>query len=96
MLYLCAAISGFAFGGMGTAESPLAAGLFGLSSHGLIFGVAGFGFTIGAAVGPFVTGYVFDLARSYQMAFLICAAFGVFGLLLSALLRPTNRLGRKI
>ena len=96
MLYLCAGVIGFAAGGMGTAESPLAAELFGLSSHGLIFGVAGFGFTIGAAAGPLVTGYIFDLTHSYQIAFLISAALAVIGLILTILIRSTKRLGSRI
>ena len=92
-LYLCAAIFGFAHGGMGTSESPLIARLFGLSSHGLIFGVAGLGFTFGASAGPFLTGYMFDLTGDYQVAFLVCAVFGIAGLISTAVLRPTKRLG---
>lgn len=96
MLYLFAIISGLAFGGLGTAESPLVARLFGLSSHGLIYGVVHLGFTAGAAVGPFVTGYIFDLTGGYQTAFLVCAAFNIVGLILTVILRPTKRLGGRI
>lgn len=91
MLYLFAMIFGFAGGGMAASESPLAAGLFGLSSHGLIYGVVHLGFTAGAAFGPVVTGYIFDLTGSYQVAFLVCAAFGIIGIMLAAILRPTRR-----
>jgi MFS family permease len=90
MLYLFAIIFGFAVGGMAASESPLVAGLFGLSSHGLIYGVVHLGFTAGAAVGPVVTGYIFDLTGSYQLAFLVCAAFGIAGIVLAAILRPTR------
>ena len=96
MLYLFAVAFGFALGGMGTSESPLIARLFGLSSHGLIFGVVGLGFTSGAAVGPVVTGYIFDLTGSYQVAFLVCAIIAVVGLIMSSILRPTKRRGIKI
>lgn len=96
MLYIFAIIFGFADGGLSASESPIIAWLFGLSSHGLIFGVLGFGFTIGAAVGPFVTGYIFDLTGGYQTAFLVCAAFCVVGLILAAILRPTKRTEIKI
>jgi len=88
MLYLFAAGFGFAHGGIGASGSPLAAGLFGLSSHGLIFGVMGLGVTIGGAIAPFLTGYIFDVTGSYQVAFLVCAAIGIVGLVLTALLRP--------
>jgi MFS family permease len=96
MLYLFAVVFGFALGGMATSESPLVARLFGLSSHGLIFGVVGFGHIIGGAVGPVVAGYIFDLTLSYQMAFLVCAVVGVAGLILTAMLRPTKRLGLRL
>jgi MFS family permease len=96
MLYLSAAVFGFALGGIATSESPLIARLFGLSSHGLLFGVVGFSHVVGGAVGSVVTGYIFDLTHSYQMAFLVCAAFGVVSLILVALLRPTKRLGARL
>lgn len=91
LLYLCAIVFGFSLGGMGTSESPLVAGLFGLSSHGLIFGVAGLGFTGGAAIGPLVTGYIFDLTGSYQVALQACAALGVVGLIVTVAMRPTKK-----
>ena len=96
MFYLFAVAFGFALGGMATSESPLIARLFGLRSHGLIFGVAGFGHVIGGAAGPVVTGYIFDLTLSYQIAFLICAAFGVTGLILTVALRPTKKIGLRL
>ena len=96
VLYLFAVVFGLALGGMGTSESPLTARLFGLSSHGLIYGVIGLGFTAGGAVGPVVTGYIFDRVESYQLAFVVCAAFGIICLILSAILRPTKKLGTKL
>jgi len=87
-LYLFAVVFGFAVGGMGPSESPLIAGLFGLSSHGLILGVIALGFTIGASSGPLLTGYIFDVTGSYQAAFLVSAAIGIIGLILAALLTP--------
>ncbi len=89
MLYLFAVIFGFAFG-MGVAESPIVAWLFGLRSHGLIFGIIALGFNIGGAVGPFLAGYIFDATDSYQLAFLVCGAVSIFGVILAALLRPTK------
>jgi len=91
-LYLFAAVFGFAFGGCVTSESPLVAGLFGLSSHGLILGVVNLlGFTFGAAVGPLIGGYIFDMTSSYQLAFIVTAATGVVGLILTVLLRPIEK-----
>ncbi len=90
MLYLFVIAFGFAHGGMGPSESPLVAGLFGLSSHGLIFGIVSFGFTIGASVGPLLTGYLFDVSGSYQTAFLTCACLTIVGLVLAILLSPVK------
>lgn len=96
MLYLFAVVSGLAIGGMAASEPPLLARLFGLSSHGLILGIVGLGFTCGAAIGPFVTGYIFDLTDSYQAAFLICAAVAVVGIILALFLRPIKTLDVKL
>lgn len=93
MLYLFAVVFGIGLGGMGTSESPLIARLFGLSSHGLIYGVVGLSWTVGGAVGPIMTGYMCDVIGNYQLAFLLCAVIGVVGLLLLVILRPTKRRG---
>jgi MFS family permease len=92
MLYLFVVVAGFASGGMSASESPITARLFGIGSHGLIYGVVHVGFTIGAAAGPFITGYIFDLTGEYKLAFLTCAAFGIIGLILAIILRPTTKL----
>ncbi len=88
LLYMFAIVFGIALGGCVTSESPLVASLFGLRSHGLILGITMIGFTIGASLGPIVSGHIFDITGSYQVAFLICAAIGVVGLLLAAILKP--------
>lgn len=90
MLYSVAGVFGIAQGGMGTVGSPLLAEMFGLRSHGLIFGVANVGYTIGAALGPIVTGYIFDVTGGYQMAFIVSFAVAVVGLFLSILLKRTR------
>jgi MFS family permease len=89
-LYLFAAVFGFANGGMGTSESPLVAEFFGLHSHGLVFGITGGGFTIGAALGPLMAGHLFDIAGNYRAAFLVCGAISILGLTLTLLLTPVK------
>ena len=88
MLYLFAVVFGFAHAGAGASMSPLVAWLFGLRSHGLIFGVANIGLTIGGAIGPLLAGYLFDVTGSYQLSFFICAALCIVGLILTVLLAP--------
>jgi MFS family permease len=87
ILYLFAILFGFAFGACVTCESPLVSDLFGLRSHGLLLGIAACGFTFGGGVGPFVTGYIFDVAGKYQAAFMLCAIVSCTGLLLAWLLK---------
>ena len=87
MLYLFAVVFGLAYGGMGAVGSPLAAGLFGVRSLGLIFGVLSTGLMGGCALGPIVAGYLFDITGSYQMAFMISAAISIIGLILAVVLR---------
>jgi MFS family permease len=96
-LFVFAVIFGFAQGGIASSQSPITAGLFGLKSLGLLFGCVGFGFTLGAALGPYVTGRVVDASGSYQTAFLICAVISLIALVLALLLRPLkNSPTRKI
>jgi len=91
MFYLFGFIFGFAYGALSPLISPAVAELFGLGSHGAILGVTFCVGMIGEAVGPVSAGRIFDVTGSYQWAFLICATLSVTGIILSALLRPTNR-----
>ncbi|MFC1846278.1 MFS transporter [Chloroflexota bacterium] len=84
--FCIAAILGIAFGDCGTQESPLVAWLFGLASHGVIFGFMGFGFTVGAAIGPLLTAHIFDVTGSYWLAFLICTALALIATILTIFL----------
>lgn len=88
MLYLVAIIFGLADGGHGPAQSPLVAEHFGLRSHGLILGVMSFSFTCGGAIGPILAGHIFDVTGSYQLAFYICIALCIIGLISTSLLNP--------
>ena len=88
MLYVFAVTFGFMQGGMGASESLLVADIFGLKSFGLIYGVAGCSFTLGAATGPWMAGFLFDLTGNYQPVFIACAVVGILGLIFTACIRP--------
>ncbi len=88
MLFVFAAIYGFAHGGFFTVVSPMVAELFGTDSHGLLFGIVLFSGTLGGAVGPLMAGRTFDLTGSYQMVFLVLSALTLIGFVLMILLRP--------
>jgi MFS family permease len=84
---------GFAYGGIMALQSVLSADLFGLSSLGLILGSVTFIYTIGSAVGPLLSSYLFDVTRSYRVAFLICALLDV--LAVGVIFTLLGREGRK-
>src|SRR4030065_1939056 len=92
MLYVFSAVFGYGHGGFASSESPVAARLFGLKAHGTILGTAVLGFSVGAAIGPFVTGFIFDSTGSYQTAFIFAAVVGVIGIILSSTLKPAKQL----
>ena len=87
MLYIFAGIFGFGYGGGVAMLSPVVAAMYGLSSHGIILGVAFFAATIGGAISPLIAGRVFDMTGSYISAFLGIAVFGVVCVVLALLLK---------
>ncbi len=84
--YLFSIAFGFAYGGMQVLFSPLVAELFGTRSHGVILATGSLVGSIGAAVGPVVTGYLFDSLGSYTIAFILCAILAFTGLVSTFLL----------
>jgi MFS family permease len=60
-----------------TAES------LGLKRFGLISGLTGLAQTFGAAVGPLVSGRIFDLTQSYSLAFELFIGINLIGALAS-------------
>lgn len=62
---------GMGIGG-GAVLVPLLVGeCFGLRAFGLVLGVVSIGATLGAATGPVLTGRIFDVTGSYQLAFVL-------------------------
>jgi MFS family permease len=94
LFYLFAVINSFGQGAGAAMESTITAELFGMKSHGLILGMMSFGFTVGGALGPLVTGYLYDLRGDYQLAFIISAIIGLLGVLLTLSIRPIRTAGR--
>jgi len=90
MLYLFAIVYGFAHGGLFTLMSPWIAELFGLNSHGAIFGTVGFVGTVGGALGPVLFGRIFDVTRSYQLAFWACTVISVVAIILVLFVKPVK------
>ena len=78
-----------------TAVVPELAGLtwmFWLMLSGILL-LASIAFTIGGALGPWLTGFLFDRTASYQMAFLVCATLSTLALILTFFLKVTEKQG---
>jgi MFS family permease len=88
--FIFAVFLGLAFGDCGTQESPITAWLFGLASHGVIFGFFACSFTLGAAIGPVIFGYIFDVTGSYQYAFWVSATLAIVAVIMTTFLRQTT------
>ncbi|HIC21589.1 MAG TPA: MFS transporter [Gammaproteobacteria bacterium] len=87
-LFAFALIYGIAHGGFFAVASPSVAEYFGTRSHGVIFGIVMFVGSIGGTVGPWLTGWIYDLMGTYDIAFLLVTGFSVFGLLMALGLKP--------
>lgn len=90
MLYLFASVYGLAHGAFFTAISPLIAEVFGIVSHGAIFGIVVFFGTAGGAIGPIVAGYLFDMSLSYSITFKMITLVSIIGLVLISFLKPID------
>jgi MFS family permease len=88
MLYVFATVYGVAHGAFFTAISPIVAEFFGIRSHGALFGIVAFSGTVGGALGPFMTGYIFDVTGGYSLAFWLFTVLSAFGLALIVSLKP--------
>jgi MFS family permease len=88
LVYLFAAIFGLAYGSGFTQGSPLSANIFGLKLHSFVIGWFYFGQMIGAAIGTYSAGLLFDVTKSYYWALVICGVFSILALVCTSLLRP--------
>jgi predicted MFS family arabinose efflux permease len=93
MLYLFGLVHGFTLGGFTTAITVLIGGTFGLKDIGKILGVLEIGIFIGAAIGPYLGGLIFDVSSSYTLAFLIMAGVMLARTLVVALITRETRRG---
>ncbi len=84
MLYLFAMVFGFFSGGFGPCIAALVGDIFGMRHVGVILGAINVGWAAGAAIGPALAGYIFDVKGSYFLAFLA----GVIVMLIAAILIP--------
>ena len=87
VFYAVTAIYTLGYGGVAPLIPALAGEYFGTRQIGSIFGVLTIAYTSGAAIGPLVAGYIFDITGSYYIAFLYAGVVMVVALILSLALR---------
>jgi MFS family permease len=88
MFYVFAVVFGFTFGGLSNLMATLIGDTFGMANIGAMTGVLVVGFTMGAALGPALGGFIYDAAGSYFLAFVTGAGIACLGVLCMALTRP--------
>ena len=91
MFYLFAAVFGFTWGGFGIQITALIGDIFGVRSIGAIMGALVIGWTIGAAIGPIMGGFIFDTSNDYSMAFLAGSVAILIATLFLALIKGNQR-----
>jgi len=79
--YLVAILFGFSFGAASPVRMAMVPPLFGLRAIGGILGYATFAWSVGGIVGPYLAGYVYDVSKSYDIAFLTGGVLLVIGVL---------------
>jgi len=87
----CACLFGFAFGGLVPLNSHIMAHLFGLRAHGALLGTSGLAVGIGSAVGPVLTGHMYDVMGSYTVPFEICGVVVAVAAVLMCLVTPLKQ-----
>ncbi len=69
MFNLFAIAFGFSWGGLGTMIAALVGDIFGMQRLGTILGAVNVGYALGAAVGPAMGGFIFDISGNYFTSF---------------------------
>ncbi|MFQ6111800.1 MAG: MFS transporter, partial [Nitrospinota bacterium] len=81
LLYLYVIFFGLGFGGRGVIVSAMTADIFGGRRFPMIYGAMNLAFGIGSPLGPWLGGYIYDRAGSYQLAFMLSIVFMILAAL---------------
>lgn len=87
-IWLYAAFMGLGQGSWMPTMSMLISTNFGMAAYGTIFGMINLINVIGASSGPLLAGYIYDTRNSYDLAFIICIATYIIGIVLALSIRP--------
>jgi sugar phosphate permease len=83
MLWTFSFLFGFSYGGLASMFPLVTSEYFGVAAMGSIFGLILLGATLGGVVGPWLAGFVFDLAGQYYYGFLAGMISMTMGLILT-------------
>ena len=89
MFYSFGIVFGFLWGGTSIIVTALIGDIFGVSSLGTIMGVMNSGWSLGAAAGPVIGGYIFDVTGNYFTAFAAGAGAILIATILLGFIRRT-------
>lgn len=90
MFIMLGAVFGFGFGGVATLRLTIALDIFGTGSAGVILGFLSLAWAAGGILGPILAGYIFDLSRSYDMAFLASGLLLTVGVVSGLFLKASD------
>jgi len=89
----CMVVYSFAYGGLASLQEPIRADYFGTKAFATIQGVSRTVQTVGTFLGPLIAGFVYDLTKSYAIAFSIFAAVSLLATVLMFLAKqPRNKI----
>lgn len=95
-LVVFAVLFGLAYGGIMVLTTISVVDYFGKRSSGLLLGIILMLNTLGGAIGPLVTGVLFDIKGNYKIAFIVCFIMAVLTFVLSARLsKPQHGVTRQ-
>jgi MFS family permease len=81
LIFTLVLVFGFGFGATMPIRLAMISQLFGIRSVGTMLGILSFGFAVGGIIGPVLAGYIFDVSRSYDIAFLAGGLLIIIGTL---------------
>jgi MFS family permease len=90
VLYLGTFAFGLTMGAIIMMQSLITGECFGLRSFATVSGIAGLFTLSGAAFGPMLAGFIYDVTNSYRMAFTIFAILSIFAIIVIYFARPPN------
>ena len=91
MLIALGIIYGFGFGGSNTVRLSMVSEIFGTRSAGTILGLVTVAWAAGGVFGPILAGYIFDISRSYNIAFLVGGLLLTMGAVSGFFLKAPSR-----